>query len=127
MILGTKHAIIPILIRLLIQEYINPRFILSIVIKKSNTMIINAKIEGIMRIIPNCPKSSALILCKPNIKPYNDKINPNMLHIIDIIFCILNNLIYYPPFCNKILALLFINNIATTLYWNYTINIKKML
>lgn len=55
MILGTKHAIIPILIRLLIQEYINPRFILSIVIKKSNTMIINAKIEGIMRIIPNCP------------------------------------------------------------------------
>lgn len=50
-----------------------------------------------------------------------------MLHITDIIFCILNNLIYYPPFCNKILALLFINNIATTLYWDYTINIKKML
>ena len=71
-----KHTIIPILIMLLIQEYINPFFILSNVIKKSNIIISNAITEGIINITPNPPHPGAPILCKPIIKPNDVVIIP---------------------------------------------------
>ena len=90
------HPIIQILIILFIQEYMNPLLILPTVIKRSNTITVKAIIEGIIKITPNCPQPSAPILCKLINKPYDDKINPIILQIIDITSCILNCFIYFP-------------------------------
>ena len=83
---GINEIIIPIFIKVLMYEYTDAFFIFSIVTRKSNIIINSAKIEGIIKIIPNCPQSFATILCKPSINPINAEPNDIKLHIIDIIF-----------------------------------------
>lgn len=95
---GINNIIIIIFIKALIQEYIKPFLILPIVTKKSNIMLRQAIREGNIKIIPNSAQPSALMLCRPHIKPNKEKINPNPLHIIDIIFVILFNFIYNPSY-----------------------------
>ena len=50
---GMNNIIIPIFIKLLMHEYINPLLILPTVIKKSNTIISNAKKESTIKKTPN--------------------------------------------------------------------------
>ena len=74
---------------LLIQEYISPFLTLPNVIKKSNKITSSAITEGSINITPIPPKPGVPMLCRPATKPSNDRINPIILHIIDIIFDIL--------------------------------------